>query len=161
MRLRGLVAFFVCFACFTAPFVRAAEREFVRVWPGWRDAETFDTISEYFTGREDAGRRVILRSQPDARAGFYYLVRVAESAESHPSSKFALHVFLPGTPDPKTFTFPTDVPARSTLFQIGLTGADWPGPEIHPVAWKLELLDAQGEVLASAQSFLWSKPPAK
>jgi hypothetical protein len=50
------------------------------------------------------------------------------------------------------------VPRRSKVFQLGLTGPDWPDSEINPVAWKLELRSADGQVLASAQSFLWEKP---
>jgi hypothetical protein len=42
---------------------------------------------------------------------------------------------------------------------LGLTGADWPGGEqAHPVAWKLELVAADGRVLAAEKSFLWEKP---
>ena len=34
---------------------RAAEAEFVRVWPQWHDAETFDRIGEYFGRGENRG----------------------------------------------------------------------------------------------------------
>jgi len=30
--------------------LRAGDVEFVRVWPGWRDAESFDRIGEFFGG---------------------------------------------------------------------------------------------------------------
>lgn len=166
MRLRRLLPLFACFVSFAvyphcasaSPSTADSDVEFVRVWPGWRDAESFERISEYFTGQERTGDRVVLRTQSTARAGFYFLVRVANHAQSHPGAKFALHVITPASPDPKTYTFPADLPERSTVFHLGLTGADWAGPDVHPVAWKLDLLSADDRTLASAQSFLWSKP---
>ena len=35
-----------CLLFFAAVPARAGEAEFVRIWPGWRDAESFDRISE-------------------------------------------------------------------------------------------------------------------
>ncbi len=156
MRFRPLAAF-VCFVCFVASHTRA-EVSFVRVWPNWVDAEAFETISEYFTGREHTGRRLIHRSQPDARAGFYFLARVANTGSEITNAKFTLRVIMPGNPEPKTFSFPLSLPPRSTVVQLGLTGGDWPDRDVHPVAWKLDLLSATDELLATEQSFLWSKP---
>jgi hypothetical protein len=156
MRLRPLTLF-VCFLFFVVSHA-IAEISFTRVWPNWVDADAFETISEYFSGHEHTGKRVIHRSQPDARAGFYFLARVANTGAEITHAKFTLHVIMPGNPEPKTFTFPASLPARSTVFQLGLTGADWPDREIHPVAWKLDLLSATDELLATEQSFLWSKP---
>ena len=140
---------------------RAAEIEFVRVWPGWRDAESFERISEYFDGRENTGGEIVLRTHPEQRAGFYFLVRVANAGPAKPGAHFVLQVILPSDPEPKSTTFPADVPDRSKVFELGLTGPDWPDSEVHPVAWKLELRSAEDQVLASAQSFLWEKPAKK
>jgi hypothetical protein len=41
---------------------------------------------------------------------------------------------------------------------LGLTGDDWPGAKTNPVAWKLEIVAADGRVLASDESYLWEKP---
>lgn len=158
MRLRRLPLTLACLASFVVSICRSAEVEFVRVWPGWRSAESFESISEYFTGQENHGRRVVLRTHPDARAGFYYLVRVANTGVPQQQARFVLHVISPDSPDPKTHTFTVDLEPRASVYQIGLTGPAWPAPEIHPVAWKLELLASDGRVLASAQSFLWEKP---
>jgi hypothetical protein len=132
--------------------------EFVRVWPGWQDASAFDRISEYFTGHENPGRRTILRTHPEARAGFYFLVRARNSGAALTGATFNLQVIAPDSPDAKTYTFPAKLSDGATVFQLGLTGADWPGPKTHPVAWQLRLLAADGAVLAKAQSFLWEKP---
>ena len=44
------------------------------------------------------------------------------------------------------------------MFNVGLTGDDWAGPKVHPVAWKIEVVTADGRVLGVAKSFLWEKP---
>src|SRR5687767_14181757 len=84
--------------------VHAADVEFLRVWPGWRDAESFDRISEYFGGRENTGRHLVLRTNRDARAGYYFLVRI-KSAAAMDGTKFELSVIRPDTPEPKTHVF--------------------------------------------------------
>jgi hypothetical protein len=159
MRLRRPPALllFVCFVSFVVSLARAADIHFVRIWPGWRDADSFERISEYFTGREDTGRSVVVRSHPSIRDGFYFLVRVANSDSPLAGARFSLQLVAPTSPDPKTYTFPADVPARSTVFLLGLTGPDWPDRKTHPVAWKLDLLSADGTVVATQHSFLWEK----
>lgn len=138
--------------------VSAAEVEFLRVWPSWRDADAFDRIAEYFGGRENFGRQVVLRTQPDTRAGYYFLVRV-KSATALASSKFEVTVIRPDHPEPKVFRFEVAVPGKETVYQLGLTGSDWPaGDKANPVAWKLALVGADGNVLAEQKSFLWEKP---
>lgn len=136
----------------------AADVEFVRVWPQWRSAESFERISEYFGGKEESGREIIARSQPAERAGLYFLVRV-RSGNSVPAAKFVIEVVRPDSPDPKTYTFPVSVAGKSMVYQLGLTGNDWPdGPDIHPVAWKVTLVDEAGRALATEHSFLWADP---
>lgn len=158
MRLRRLPLAVACLACFVVSVAHSAEVEFVRVWPGWRSAEAFESIAEHFTGQEHTGGETVLRTHPDARSGFYYLVRVANKGPVREDARFLLHVIAPDSPEPKLHTFTVDVGTRASVFQLGLTGPAWPGPRVHPVAWKLELVSAEGDVLASAQSFLWEKP---
>lgn len=137
---------------------RAAEAEFLRVWPAWHDAESFERISEYFGGREHTGRETVLRTHPDARAGYYFLVRV-KCATALPAAKFELSVIRPDSPQPRSHTFTAALPARESVLQLGLTGADWPGgKQANPVAWKLALIGPGGRVIAEQKSFLWEKP---
>ena len=157
MRLRPLTTL-LCFLSLMISLTNAAEVTFVRVWPGWVDAEAFETISEYFTGREESGNRIVHRTNPDVRAGFYFLARVANTDAPPTGAKFSLQVIRPGNPEAKTYTFPAELREGSTVFQLGLTGDDWPDREVHPVAWKIDLLSADNQVLATSQSFLWSKP---
>jgi hypothetical protein len=157
--LRRLLLSFVCFACFAGTSaLRAADVEFLRVWTGWREAEAFDRIAEYFGGSENSGRDSVLRTQPAERAGYYFLARV-KSAAALDGTRFELSVIRPDHPDAKVFTFPAALSAKESVYQLGLTGADWPaGEKAHPVAWKIALLAADGRVLAEHKSFLWEKP---
>jgi hypothetical protein len=142
----------------SAVATRAADVEFLRVWPGWRDVDSFDRISEYFKAGEHIGRQVILRTHAEARAGYYFLVRV-KSAVAINAAKFEVSVIRPDNPESKTYSFSTSVPQKETVFELGLTGTDWPaGQKANPVAWKLRLLSSDGQVLAEQKSFLWEKP---
>jgi hypothetical protein len=150
---------FVFFACVAgnASVALAAEAELVRVWPAWRNAESFDRISEYFTGHENTGRHTVLRSHPDVRAGYYFLIR-AQAARGATNLKFVLQIITPESPNPQTYTVPAAVGEQETVFDLGLTGADWPDRKTHAVAWHLAIVGADGRELASRQSFLWGKP---
>ncbi|MBC7368295.1 MAG: hypothetical protein H7343_16030 [Undibacterium sp.] len=157
MSLRRLF-YFVCCVVLAVPAVtRAAEAELTRVWPAWRNAESFDRISEYFSNRENTGGHTVLRSQPEARAGYYFLIR-AKADHAQPGLKFVLQIITPDKPDPKIYTFPAALIAKETVFDLGLTGADWPDRKTHAVAWHLSVVAADGRELASQQSFLWAKP---
>ena len=144
---------------FLAP-LSAADLSVVRVWPGYRTAESFERISEFFTGRENDSGQTLLRSQPSSRAGFYFLTRVKNSGPALDDVRVELHVIRPDSATPRridNFTT-TRIPAGSHVFQIGLTGADWPDAGANPVAWQLRFLSADGTELLREQSFLWGQP---
>ena len=139
--------------------IRADVVEFARVWPGYREAESFERISEFFTGKENTGREVVLRTQSPARGGYYFFVRLHNSGAALAAAKFSLQVIAPDDPQPKTFVFPAAIGGGTSLFNLGLTGADWSQPkQAHPVAWRLDLLASDGQAIATAKSFLWEKP---
>lgn len=139
--------------------LRAADGEFVRVWPGWRSAESFDRIGEFFGGETAGQAQIALRTQPSQREGFYFLVRL-KTAAAPAGGKFLVHVIRPDSPEVRDHTLPVATGAAGeNVFQLGLTGADWPGgAKANPVAWKLEFVAADGRVLATLKSFLWEKP---
>lgn len=137
------------------------EVEFVRIWPQWREADSFLRISEYLSGEENTGRQTVLRSQPNNRAGFYFLVRTRSDKAIYGEAKFVLEVITPDSARPKVYGFPTAITKRSQVFNVGLTGSDWAGEETHPVAWRLRLLNAAGDELATQQSFLWALPESE
>lgn len=138
----------------------AAEVRIVRVFTGWREAAAFKRISEYFTGRENTGGEVVLRTHPAERGGYYFLVR-ADNTGAPRDARFQLEVITPGATQPHRFTFPATLPTGSQVYQLGLTGPDWPAKTVSPMAWKLVLLDAEGQPLATETSYLWEKPADK
>jgi len=149
---------FLVFVIFAVPcLTHAAEVEFVRIWPAWRTAESFERISEFFDGQENTGRNTVLRSQPDTRAGYYFLVRTKTTLNAA-DAKFVLQIIKPDAPQAKTYTFPVVLIGREIVFNLGLTGTDWPDRKTHAVAWHLALVNGKGDELASSQSFLWAKP---
>ena len=138
----------------------ATDFKIVRVWPSYRAAESFDRISEYFGGGENSARRTVLRTQSSDRTGYYFLVRLVNPGEVQPGCSWQLQVILPTSAQPRSFAFATGIPAGNNVFELGLTGADWPNAKTEPVAWKLVLQSADGRELVSQQSFLWDQSPA-
>jgi hypothetical protein len=155
MRLARL---FLLLAALAVPAL-AADVSIVRLLPGYRTTASFQRLSEFFTGRENTGKDTMLRSQPATRAGYYWFLRLENKGAALAEAVFELQVITPASPDPKTFNFRAAVPHGTPAFYVGLTGADWPGPDAEPVAWQLRVRSAGGE-LVSTQSFLWSKPAA-
>jgi hypothetical protein len=153
--MRSVLTAFLLFTLVSV--ARAADVELTRVWPAWRSAESFERISEYFDGQENTGRHTVLRTQPNARAGYYFLIR-AKAAANTTGAKFVLQIITPEAPEPKTHTFPITLGPKEAVFDIGLTGTDWAGRKAHAVAWRLSVVNAEGRELASQQSFLWSNP---
>ncbi|MBK9990433.1 MAG: hypothetical protein IPP19_06790 [Verrucomicrobia bacterium] len=140
----------------------AADLTIIRVWPGYRTAESFVRISEYFDKNEDSEAQHIIRTQPDTRAGYYFLVRLKNTTAETTAIRIELQVITPFSTDPKTYTFDRPIPKGSTAFNLGLTGTDWPGtPKDEVVAWQIRLLTPTGTELAKTQSFLWSLPAKK
>ena len=138
----------------------ASEVTIARVFSGWRDAESFKRISEYFTGKENTGGDNVLRTHPDQRAGFYFLVR-ATNPGAPTSIKISVDVITPTDNKPKTYSFSADLKTGTTVLNIGLTANDWPDAKANPVAWKIELIADDGHVLTGAKSYLWENNNAK
>ena len=137
---------------------QAADARIERVWLEWRKADSFESLYEYQTGRELSGPWIVLRSQPADRTGLYFLVRLESPRTLERGSAFVVRVITPDSTDTKVFSFPAEVRQGSWLYDLGLTGRDWAGARVRPVAWEVELRSASGEVLARKASFLWEKP---
>jgi hypothetical protein len=158
--IRALRGCLILLTLAVAASASAAEVSIVRAFTGWRDAASFKRISEYFDGRENTGGETMLRTHADQRAGYYFLVRTANAGAPLPVTA-RIEIILPSAAKTKVFTFSADLKTGSTVLNLGLTGADWPDAKANPVAWKLELLAADGRVLATEKSYLWEKPGAK
>jgi hypothetical protein len=119
----------------------------------------FQRIAGYFTGREHPGDRLYLRSRPESRAGYYWMLPLDGIEEPRRIDGILLRVQAPGSPETRTYPFSPDDPmAPDKIVWVGLTGSDWPDPEARPIAWRIELRSADGELLAARESFLWSAP---
>jgi len=145
---------------FSALSAAAAELNIVHVFTGWRDAASFKRISEYFTGQEKAGQEIVLRTNPEQRAGFYFQIRVANPGAARPV-RFLLQLIEQGSPTPQLTNFTTELKPGPTVFQLGLTGPAWQDVKSQPVAWYVQVLADDGRVLAAEKSYLWEKPAAK
>ena len=127
------------------------------VYTGWRNGASFKRISEYFTGQENTRGEAMLRTHPEQRTGFYFLVRTSNPGAAR-SIKATLHVITSANARATDYHFATELKAGTTVFNLGLTGTDWTDPKANPVAWKLDLTDNDGQPLASETSYLWEKP---
>lgn len=136
----------------------AADVKFVRVWPDYRTADSFTRVGEYFGGKEHTPE-LLVRSQPAARDGFYFLARF-KSSEALPGAILAIETIQPGSDIPSVHFLSVDLPQGSRAILAGLTGNDWPSAKVKPSAWRLRLLSAGGTELARQQSFLWTLPAA-
>jgi hypothetical protein len=136
----------------------AAGLEIVRISVRWRDTDSFRRVSEYLDGQENTGGITVLRTQPDNRVGCYWLMRLKNDGVPDARARFELQVITPAAPEPKTFILTGDIPTGQSLFELGVTGADWPPTKAQPPAWRLCILDADGKVLVVEKSLLWEKP---
>lgn len=143
----------------TPASARATESDLtiVRVFSGWREAASFKRISEYLDGKENTGGELMVRTHPEKRGGYYFLIRVANRGVAT-AIKLQLQIIAPNSAKPTTYAFPVDLKAGSTVINVGLTGPDWPDKTANPVAWKITLLSTEDQPLASEVSYLWEKP---
>ncbi len=157
--MRRILAFILLLSILS-PLQAEEPLTITRVWSGYREAKSFKRISEYFSGKENTGGQLIVRSQPENRAGFYFTIRAqASNTSSFPLSKVRLEVITPETPTAKTFDFTVPpIDKTNALLLLGLTGSDWPKPEDHPVAWKFSFFNTKEEIIAEEKSYLWELP---
>jgi hypothetical protein len=126
------------------------------------DDAAFRRISEYFDGVENKGGRIIERTDPKERAGFYFVLDLAWNyGLVLPKGTLARVDYIrkdDPTPRVAQFTFSDDTGTWPEIF-LGLTGADWPSKDLSIIAYKITLTDSAGKTLAEKASFLWELPP--
>ena len=155
------ITVFLVISIVALPIAVAAQTiEFSRIRLEYREDASFKRISEYFTGEENTGRRIVLRTQDSDRNGFYFSFRIEATGEATMSEgTIALLVFAPGTYEPTEYIFGLGVQTRRGIkVLIGLTGTDWADPKAKPVAWRLEFRNATGQPIGFEESFLWRLP---
>ncbi len=128
---------------------------------GYRSAEDLVRIREYFGGREDSGARLYLRTDPEARAGYYWAVPRRDLFPAGDPAEVLLEVQVPGDPADRSFAWTVDSgeAARDGPVWIGLTGGENPGPGREPIAWRIRAGSPEGPARVLYESFLWGDPP--
>ncbi|MEM9158223.1 MAG: hypothetical protein AAGB46_04170 [Verrucomicrobiota bacterium] len=119
-----------------------------------RDADSFKRISEFFSGDENPGRYTLLRTDANSRDGFYLSLKLTKEERASIKS-IRLHYVEPASLAEETLDLAINGAAKSRIL-VGLTGSLWQSADTFPLAWKVEALDANGQVLTHQQSFLWS-----
>jgi hypothetical protein len=144
--------------CASTPDEPVRSVEIEEIMPRYIPEENFKRISEYLDGAENKGNRIILRTNPEVRDGFYFTIVLDERVRDLPhGSVITGEFYTPVSTDLQTheFPLPNKLPKTKEVF-VGLTGTDWPEPGGMPGAWRFTIKDANGEVLAQRQSYLWS-----
>lgn len=144
--------------CASTPDEPPSSVEILEVKPRYIPEENFKRIGEYWSGKENTGKRVLLRTDPTVRDGFYFTLVLDQKVRKLPrGSTITGEVYTPASKDLQTYEFslPSKLPKTKEIF-IGLTGADWPQVGGVPSAWRFSIKDANGAVLATTKSYLWS-----
>ena len=158
---RRVLLFFCAFHLVALPAIYSLEIRHVAY--RYVEAKSFKRISEYFTGRENPGNRLLCRSRPAEREGLYFILSLDEPSRKLPQgSQFVVEFIRPDDPETKMIRIPVpEKRPRGKEVYLGLTGTDWPDKTARPVTWRLRLIDDSDSVLAERKSFLWELPSKK
>lgn len=128
------------------------------VHPRRRTEADVARASEAFYAKETHGQDVVFRTVEAERAGYYFYVKL--DLEPPADARLVLEVIRRETAPPERYVFSTSVRPKFPVgeYVIGLTGKDAGPANWVPVAWRLSVVDVQGQVLASTHSFLWGSP---
>lgn len=141
-----------------------AAYEIRQVYYRYIPEENFMRITEFFNGEENPGVRKLVRSTPEQRSGFYFVLRLKPGWQSlKEGSQLRVHYVPDNVIYPVVYSFDLTEEVRSWKGEIffGLTGEQWEKEGGEPIAWKLQVVSPEGEVLAVRESFLWKDHPAK
>ena len=148
----------LCAACGTTKEAVKPDVQIKEIMPRYIETENFKRISEYMTGKENPGRRVIVRTQPGQRDGFYFVLILNRNVRKLPPDAYITGEFYTSkSPDIQSYRFelPSILPNTREVF-IGLTGDDWLQKDVLPSAWRFTIRNSREEIIAQKQSFLWS-----
>ncbi len=144
--------------CASTPNQPVSTCEILEIKPRYIPESHFVRIGEFLSGAENKGNRVILRSVPEARSGFYFTLVLDEKVRKLPRGSVITGEFY--TPNAKEiltrdFVLPNNLPRTREIF-VGLTGPDWPESGGVPGAWRFTIKDANGNTLTQRKSYLWN-----
>ena len=157
-----IITLFTCslllVSCFSVQPEALDSVEILEIKPRYMETEEFKRISEYMTGEEYQGDRTIIRTQPDNRNGFYFVLILNKDIRRLPhDSKVIGEAYVPHLVDLQTYTFnlPPERASSNELF-LGITGTDWVDPQAVPSAWRFTIKDGNDRTIGTAQNYLWS-----
>ncbi len=148
----------LCISCASTRQQTLTSVQIEEIKPRAIQEDDFKRISEYLTGKEHKGDRILLRTDPEARTGYYFTLILDESARRLPTGTTIVGEFHTAKSldvQVRTFTLPAKRPNTKEIF-VGLTGEDWSEEGPVPSAWRFTIKDANGAVLATQKSYLWS-----
>ena len=90
----------LCAGCASTPKQAVTSIEIKEIKPRYFETEQFKRISEYMTGKEHVGERLILRTQPEHRAGYYFILVLDEDVRRLPPSQAERSRLRAGQNDP-------------------------------------------------------------
>lgn len=146
-------------ACSSTPKEAITSVEIIDISPRFIPEANFKRIHEYRTGADYQGGRVILRTDPEVRDGFYFVLTLDTKLKKLPQGTVIKgEFFTPDTTEAAEYDF--ELPAKRSgtkeIF-LGLTGTAWThGPTIKPSAWRFTVTGPDGKELAQEKSYLWS-----
>jgi len=143
--------------CASTPKQAVSSVKIEEIKPRYIETEQFKRISEYMSGKEYSGDRIILRTTPEQRTGYYFTLILDEDVRRLPKGTVIIGEFYtPKSVEPQTheFTLPSKRTSTKEIF-IGLTGQDWPEKNAVPAAWRFAIKDANGKLIGEKQSYLW------
>ena len=148
----------LCISCTSTKKPTLTSVNILDIKPRYIATEDFKRVSEYMTGKENHGNRVIIRTDKSDRAGYYFVLMLDEKVRDLPPGTYIEgEFFTPKTLDKQEYTFelPSKLPQSKEIF-IGLTGKDWPRKSDVPAAWRFTIKNSNDDVLAMEKSYLWS-----
>lgn len=125
-------------------------------------AEELTTFSTYLgrsTGHQAQrqGFRTLVPSDPENRSGQYFMLRV-DRAVLRQASHARIQWIATDSKEVRLLELALPNPIETPWLYLGLTGKDWPqGAAVEPLAWRIELTDTGGRMIAEWSSFLWEQ----
>jgi hypothetical protein len=159
MRILLLALFsLLCISCASTKKPVITSVTILDIKPRYIEDEAFKRVSEYMTGKENRGNRIIIRTDKTQRDGYYFVLVLDEKVRNLPAGTYIEGEFYtPESLDKQAHTFqlPSKLSGSDEIF-IGLTGDDWTKKSAVPAAWRFTIKNSNGDVLASKKSYLWS-----
>ena len=92
------------------------------------EENSFQRLSEFFTGKENRRRRAIVRTQADVRTGEYFIITLNQSVRALPeNSRLKLEIITGQSMQEKEFLLPLPLPSgmpKTREIFAGITGSD-------------------------------------